>query len=446
MASSEQMLAAILKDKGISQREAARALGLSPASVNLLCRRGAWPRRDTAGVKARVAAWLEQLGVQRSEALAAVNAAAVAALNPPPGKAAVGLSRPERRGNGTTNTPRTEAGIDSRPDFAAAHGSGAKRAGLQDVGPERHLQKEKNIMIRRQTLSPKARRTFAITRDPFSENMEPEDVWLSQGLRFVRETMYSCAAHGGFLAVIGESGSGKSTLRKDLSCRLLRENSPVILIEPYVIGMEDNDINGKVLKATHIAEAILHTLAPSSKRPRSPETRMRQVHQVLRDSRRAGNRHCLVIEEAHSLNAHTIKHLKRFFELEDGGFTRLLSIILIGQTELRNKLSETDAIVREVVQRCETVEVHPLAGAVDVKGYVAHRCARVGLEAGKLFADAALDLLPALLTGTTPRKGQAAERHSLLYPLAVGNMLTLALNAAAEGGETQVTADVMAAL
>ena len=295
-------------------------------------------------------------------------------------------------------------------------------------------------MIRRQTLSPQARRAFSITRDPFGENMEPEDVWLSQGMRYVRETMYQCAAHGGFLAVIGESGSGKSTLRKDLACRLDRESAPIILIEPYTIGMEASDSDGKVLKAAHIAEAILYTLAPAAKRYRSPELRFRQVHQVLRDSRRAGMRHCLLIEEAHSLNAHTIKHLKRFFELEDKGFNRLLSVILIGQPELRS----TIAGVREANQRCETVDVYPMS-VEDVKSYVAHRLTRVGLEVEKLFDDAALAMLPSLLCETTPRKGEA-PRLPLLYPLAVGNMLTKALNAAAEGGETRVTAAVMAAL
>jgi type II secretory pathway predicted ATPase ExeA len=296
-------------------------------------------------------------------------------------------------------------------------------------------------MIRRQTLTPKTRRAFNLTRDPFSDNLRAEDVWMSRSLRYVRESMHYCAMHGGFMAVIGESGAGKSILRKDLIHNLRQANAPVIIIEPYVLGLEDNDQLGKSLKAMHIAEAILHTLAPALKLPRSPETRFRLVHQVLRDSRRAGMRHCLIIEEAHSLNSHTIKHLKRFFELEDG-FDRLLSIILIGQTELKEKLSETNAVVREVVQRCDVVEVHPLE---DVKDYVRHRCAGTGVDSTALFEDAALDYLPEKLCGPGERKGRAG-RVSLLYPLAVGNMLTLALNAAAEAGESKVTVDILQAV
>ncbi len=122
--------------------------------------------------------------------------------------------------------------------------------------------------------------------------------------------------------------------------------------------MEDNDKTGKTLKALHIAEAIMAVVAPSASIKSSPEARFRQVHTVLRDSRRAGNSHCLIIEEAHGLSFHTIKHLKRFLELEDG-FKKLISIVLLGQPELKQKLSEANPAVREVVQRCEVVELAP---------------------------------------------------------------------------------------
>ena len=66
-----------------------------------------------------------------------------------------------------------------------------------------------------------------------------------------------------------------------------------------------------------------------------------------------------MIEEAHGLPLPTLKHLKRFFELKNG-FERLLGIVLIGQTELAQKLSENNPAVREVVQRCEVVTLLPL--------------------------------------------------------------------------------------
>jgi type II secretory pathway predicted ATPase ExeA len=90
-----------------------------------------------------------------------------------------------------------------------------------------------------------------------------------------------------------------------------------------------------------------------------------------------------VIDEAHSLPIPTIKHLKRFFELELG-FKKLLSIILIGQPELKAKLSERNQDVREVVQRCEMVELAPLDGG-RLDEYLKFKFDRLGKPIGEVI-------------------------------------------------------------
>lgn len=97
------------------------------------------------------------------------------------------------------------------------------------------------------------------------------------------------------------------------------------------------------------------------------------MHNILKASAQVGQRHVLIIEEAHALAIPTLKHLKRFYELQDG-FKKLLSIILIGQTELEKKLSEHNPEVREVVQRCELVKLPPLDNHVE--GYLRHKLDR----------------------------------------------------------------------
>ena len=251
--------------------------------------------------------------------------------------------------------------------------------------------------------------------------------------------MFQTAKHGGFMAVAGESGAGKSTLRRDLIDRISRESQPIIVIEPYVLGMEDNDQKGKTLKAAHIAEAILNTVAPLENVKRSPEARFRQLHRVLRDSRRAGNSHVLIIEEAHGLSIPTIKYLKRFFELEDG-FKKLLSIILIGQTELKLKLSETNHEVREVVQRCEVVELAPLDSRLEE--YLKFKLGRLGKPLSEVIDASGVEALRAKLTISTNRRDRR-DTVSLLYPLAVGNLLTACMNLAADIGVPTVNADVV---
>ncbi|MCT8831480.1 AAA family ATPase [Glaesserella parasuis] len=297
--------------------------------------------------------------------------------------------------------------------------------------------KDDIMLLAKQALFPATKKHFGLFRDPFAEDIRSaEDVFTSADVRYVREALFQTAKHGGFMAVVGESGAGKSTLRRDLLDRINQENAPIIAIEPYIIAMEDNDLKGKTLKASHIAEAIITTLAPLESVKRSPEARFRQLHRVLKESSRSGYSHVLIIEEAHSLPVPTLKHLKRFFELEDG-FKKLLSIVLVGQPELKLKLSERNTEVREVVQRCEIVELAPLDA--ELERFVEHKLERVGKKVSDIFEDDAFLAVRQRLTSTNRNK----TTTSLLYPLAVGNLLTAAMNLAESLGIPKVNGQVV---
>lgn len=301
-----------------------------------------------------------------------------------------------------------------------------------------HQSQEINMLLRKQTLTPKAKSAFGLLRDPFGDPRNSDELFISPEIRYVRENLYQVTRYGTFLAIVGESGSGKSTIRKDLHARLLAESKPVILIEPYVLGMEDNDRQGRTLKSAHICEAIMASVAPGTPVPSSHERRFRAVHNALRESNRMGNRHVLIIEEAHSIPIPTLKHLKRFFELEDG-FEKLLSVILIGQPELGMKLSENRADVREVVQRCEIVRLNPLGE--QLANYLKHRFKLIDKPIEDVMDEATIEAVRGRLTGHSPK---AQESFSVLYPLAVHNMLTAALNLAASVGAPRLTPDIVA--
>ena len=302
-------------------------------------------------------------------------------------------------------------------------------------------QEEQAMLLRKQTLTQQAKRHFNLLANPFTNDIQsPDELYTSPDVNYVRMSMYNAAKNGGFIAVCGESGAGKTTLRCDLIDRIQRERLSIITIEPYVLAAEDNDTKGKTLKSTHIAEAILYSIAPLENAKRSPESRFRQIHKLLRESSRAGNQHVLIIEEAHSLPLPTLKHLKRFFELGDG-YKKLLSIILIGQNELALKLSEQNQEVREVVQRCEIVTLEPLT-PTGLTDYLNHRIKPYGKKLNELIDESGIMAITQRLTASAGRKGQ--QSRSLLYPLAVGNLLTGALNSAAELGIPVVTADVVA--
>ncbi|CAM3726062.1 MULTISPECIES: ExeA family protein [Xenorhabdus] len=374
----------------LTQSAAANAAGISAAALAQIVNHNIWPRQNAEVIKQRITDFLTSKGIDTVKSFEVVQ---------------------------TTNP------LDVCTDN--------KETTL--------ISEEENMLLKKQVLFPATKKHFSLFRDPFEDSaiQSAEDVFMTPDSRYVREAMYQTARYGGFLAISGESGSGKTTLRRDLIDRINRENTPIIVIEPYVLAMEDNDVKGKTLKASSIAEAIVNTLAPLENLKRSPEARFRQLHRILKDSSRAGYQHVLIIEEAHSLPLPTLKHLKRFFELEDG-FKKLLSIILVGQPELELKLSERNQEVREVVQRCEVVNLRPLNDYLE--SFLDFKFGRVGMETNKILDNSAIAAIRDRLC--LSRHG-GRETVSLLYPLAIGNLVTAAMNMAAINEIPTVDANII---
>jgi len=168
--------------------------------------------------------------------------------------------------------PKTpdEAALRARiTDFLTDHGARTGAiARAFEIAPS--TDEETVMLLRKQTLSPAARAHFKLLRNPFDEVANATEVWQNETIRFTRAAMLDAAKRGGFMAVIGESGSGKSTLRRDLIERIAQDGEPVRIIQPYsVLGMDDRSERGNVMRATHIAEAILAEIAPQMRVPSS---------------------------------------------------------------------------------------------------------------------------------------------------------------------------------
>jgi len=372
------------------QATLARALKLSPAAIAQLINHGQWPKSlDQDELWGRISDWLYENGAQDSD---------IAALEEE--------MEPARANAQAPATPENNHETQECPD----------------------------MLMAKQTPRPDTKRAFGLMTDPFGDLRSAEDMYFSGDIRYIRESMYQTARFDGFLAVVGESGAGKSTLRRDLSHRL--RNEPVITIDPFVIGMEASEVKGKTLKATHIAEAIMYAVAPLETPKSSPEARFRQVHTTLKNSFAAGNRHVLIIEEAHAIPVPTLNHLKRMRDQFEEGFDKLLSIILIGQPELLKKLSPRNADVREVAQRVEIAILQPIPKA-DVEQHLAFRVGRANKKLDELIDQGGIHAIVERL-GSSGKDGS-----SQLYPLAIGNLFNAALNLAAEIGESRITADVV---
>lgn len=386
-----QHLKEVLATVGKGQRDLARAVEVSPATIAQIANHGQWPKSiDRARLFGRIADFLYENGANDDD---------IAALEE---------EMEPRRAN--AEAPAT---------------------------PENDQENEEcePMLMPKQPLLPATKQAFELYIDPFDELRAAEDMYVTQDMRYVREAMYVTARHDGFLAVIGESGAGKSGLRKDLEQRLAREGSPIIVIKPHVLGSEDSEVKGKPMKSLHIAEAIMTAIAPLETPKSSPQARFTQVETALKASNSAGQRHLLIIEEAHSLSIPLLKHLKRYRELEDG-FTKLISIILIGQPELAVKLSPRNAEVREVAQRIEITWLRPLP-VNQVEAHLVHRLGRANKKLGDVMEDGAVQALIERLSTS------GKDKTSQLYPLAIANLVKAAMNLAVQIGEPRVTADVV---
>lgn len=399
------MLAPVLQALGIAQSELRSATGLSRSAISRLCSHGQLPARGADKALQQIEEFLFQrnLSAQRMAqcraALASASAKKVAPASSQLAEAFPPASEP-------TETQEKEA-----------------------------------MLLRCETVTPAARKHFKLPRSPFVDDIQSrDDVFASQHGRYVRAAMMDAATNHGFVAIIGQSGSGKSTLREELEERIREERRPIVLIKPYIHGVEPSQAHGKPLRSGHIAESIVDALAPGLPLKSSPQARYKQVHELLKASRSAGYTHLLVIEEAHRLPIPTLKHLKNFMELKDG-LRRLMGVCLIGQNELFNMLSERNPEVREIVQRCEQITMEPLNN--DVEAYLQLKFERMGVKLVDVFEADAVDAIRARLIQTV--HGQRTnEVVSICYPQVVNNLVSRALNAAAQVGFPKVDAQVIA--
>ncbi|MDZ7862645.1 ExeA family protein [Acidovorax sp.] len=393
----------------LKQAAMARHVGISTASVCLACRYNKWPNGQEAALKDRIRKYLTANGATPEMVAATFDEAPAA--------------------------PRDNAALQA---MAKATNSGPQPGNDQPEDPF--------MLLRKYTINREARQHFRIPRDPFTDEMLCEgDVFLSDDIRYVRSAMRQTAKHGGMLAVVAESGGGKSTLRQDLAEWINSSGEPITVIEPFVIGMSKSEREGRPLKSADITGAVIRAVAPSATLKMRHEDRAVQMHSVLRASAQIGRKHVLIIEEAHDLAVPTLKHLKRFYELQDG-FKKLLAIILIGQTELGGKLSEKNPEVREVVQRCEVVHLPALDNHVEA--YLRHKLKRVDMDYDALFAPDVADEIRNRLRHSVleVHRGERQQRtESLCHPLAINNLVSAALNSAVRIGAPKVTGALIAA-
>lgn len=403
----------VLERLKLQQRALAERVGVSTAAVAQWINHDQWPRsRDSAQLRVLVSDWVAQAGALPQE---------------------------------VTTWWQTLPDGDARHRIGPGRGRGKCR-GVRDQSEVINEQPEDIMLLRGQKLSEDARKAWGLFRDPFrNEIQKPADLYIGEAHRYCREAMWQTCLNGGMTAIVGESGSGKTTLRRDLAERIKLSGEGIILIEPYVIDMDERAGRRLTLGARDIASAIVAALKPHETLRQDSQARFRQVDTLLAASSRIGNRHVLIIEEAHDIPTPTLRHLKRYVELADG-LTPLLAVILLGQPELGFRLSELDASIREIVARCDVLHLAPLNARVG--DYLRHKFQRQGKVLEDFLEPAAVAAIERRLTIQAGRGRASTPDLSLVYPLQVNNLITGALNKSVELGMPnsalpRITADMI---
>lgn len=226
-----------------------------------------------------------------------------------------------------------------------------------------------------------------------------------------------------FGLLTGEVGSGKTMLHMVLQKRLDRERVEVAVMENSFFPFED--IVFEIITQTQNISSQNYFLTETDLPPRGDKYGlMRTLKKILEVIHFQENRHFLVIlDEAQHLDLKDLDELKNLTNLNVEG-ENLITIILVGQPELRENIRKLKQVDQRVSLRFHLNNLH----FEDTKKYIQHRLKVAGHPDGNIVTIEAIKLL---------------FRHSLGVPREINRACKLALEHAFANDRNNVDEDVM---
>ncbi len=243
-------------------------------------------------------------------------------------------------------------------------------------------------------------RYFGLTEKPFAIAPNPRYLFMSELHReALAHLLYGISSEGCIILLTGDVGTGKTTV-----CRCLLEQLP-----------ETTDI-AMILNPKLTIRDLLKTICEELKiaipaRMPTTKTYIDQLNAYLLSAHSQGRNTALIIDEAQNLEIEILEQLRLLTNLETNT-NKLLQIILIGQPELRNILS--DPKLSQINQRITTrYHLEPLQPQ-DVTTYIEHRLAIAG-NSGRnvIFSKKAIQYVAKISKGI-PRIINITCDHALL--------------------------------
>ena len=229
---------------------------------------------------------------------------------------------------------------------------------------------------------------FGLKEDPFSIAPDPHYIYMSQGHReALAHLLYGIERDGGFVLLTGEVGTGKTTV-----CRCLLDEIPETTEVAFIL-------NPKLTAAELLATVCDEFGITYPESNTSIKVFVSRINDYLLNVHARDRRAVLIIEEAQNLSVDVLEQIRLLTNLETNQ-RKLLQIIMVGQPEIREKLSQPQ--LRQLSQRI-TARYHlGHLSKKEVAAYVNYRLSVAGPVRGELFPRPVMRRL-FRLTGGVPR-------------------------------------------
>ena len=239
---------------------------------------------------------------------------------------------------------------------------------------------------------------FGLRANPFNVNPDPRYLFLT---RHTEEAL-ACLTYGiqsrkGFVLLTGEVGTGKTTLVNKLLEWLRAQQVPTAFI-----------FNSRMNVPQFLDYMMADFGIPSDTRSKSQI--LMRLYSWLLERYRAGETAVLIVDEAQNLADEVLEEIRLMTNLET--FTeKLLQIILVGQTELEQRLKQPN--LRQLRQRLTLrAKTHPLTSE-ETKAYIQQRLRIAGSDGQPIFDAEALAAIHRYSSGI-PRVVNLICEHCLV--------------------------------
>ncbi|MBW1670577.1 MAG: AAA family ATPase [Deltaproteobacteria bacterium] len=226
---------------------------------------------------------------------------------------------------------------------------------------------------------------FGLRERPFKLLPDPGYLFLSHQHRLALVHLeYGLLNKAGFVVITGEIGTGKTTLIKTLLQSLDRTT---LVASVFNTTVDPDEFTSLVLQELEQEPAGL-----------SRAEKIEQLNASLISCYARGQRVVLIVDEAQNLSFETLEEIRLFSNLQtDKDY--LIQIILVGQPELRNKLSHPS--LQQLAQR---ISVHYHLGPLNEEETVAYIRHRLNVSGGKdaeyIFSKEAMEIIYNYTKGT----------------------------------------------